>query len=370
MIKISFTGDICFNGIFEQKIKDKAQIFSPDITKYLVNQEFVCGNFEGPETDSEESVNKSTTLKNVKGAIPYLVKNGFNIFNLANNHICDYNKIGLTESIDSILNHKKIHLGAGINYKNAYKPIIIKKDGMSLALIAFSEKDEPQAKENKYGVATLLKLSKLRLFVKAIKKKNDKVILMYHGGEEFSKVPSPRKRNLLREITEETDVDAVIAHHSHVFQGVEYVKNKPIFYSLGNFVFDLINHEIYPQARESAILSLNIDEKTISFNFIPTKCNVESGMVEKGESSFINEINNRSDFSDYKRKWRNECYNLVFERPKHEVLNPDNTSLQKKSIARILISIKFYKRIFSIITNYKLRDLYWNAIYFKLIDLK
>jgi hypothetical protein len=138
---------------------------------------------------------------------------------------------------------------------------------------------------------------------------------------------------------------------------------------LGNFIFDLINHDIYSQTKEGAILSLEIDKNTIKHNFIPIKYNVKLRTLEKGESNFINKINIRSDFGNYKKKWRSECYKLVFKRPTHKVLNPDNTSLQKRSIIRNFMSLKFYTRIFNIILNNKQRNLYGNAIYYKLIDL-
>jgi hypothetical protein len=171
---------------------------------------------------------------------------------------------------------------------------------------------------------------------------------------------------LLKTIAEKTEVDAIIAHHSHVFQGVEIINSKPVFYSLGNFIFDLVNHEIYPQSKNSAILSLQINDKSISYNFFPVYCNTNNGIVKKGDANFITTIKERSDFSDYKKKWMLQCYNIVFNRPSHDALNPKNKSLQEKSLFKVLLSSKFYKQIFKMLINNKLRNIYFNAVLYKI----
>jgi poly-gamma-glutamate synthesis protein (capsule biosynthesis protein) len=204
------------------------------------------------------------------------------------------------------------------------------------------------------------------LEIKKLKQQHNWVVLMYHGGEEFSTIPSPRKRKYFKKIATKTNVDAIIAHHSHTFQGLEIVNKKPIFYSLGNFVFDLENHEIYPHTNESAVVTLSFNDAGINYTFIPTECDSKNGRVQKGSMEFLNEIVSRSNFDDYKKKWKKECYRLVFQRPEHKTLNPEGQSLQSKSAIRMLFSLKFYTQIIRILGNWKLRNMYFNAIYFKI----
>lgn len=366
MIEVSFVGDTCFNGVFEEKLKNNNQIFTTEISEYLKNQEFVCCNFEGPETKEINTNKIGTPLKNGNGAVALLANNGISIFTLANNHICDYGRVGLEATIEHISTAKKSYVGAGLTAEDAFRPVIIKKENKSIALIAFSEKEKPLASAKSFGIASINGLRKLSLEIRNLKLQHNWVVLMYHGGEEFSTVPSPKKRDLLKKIASKTGVDAIIAHHSHTFQGVEIVNKKPIFYSLGNFVFDLENHEVFPHTNESSIVTLLFNETGVSYTFFPTVCNSIDGKIQKGSMKFLNEIVSRSNFDDYKMKWRKECYRLVFQRPVHKTLNPEGKSLQGHSAIRLLFSYKFYTQIIRIFSNWKLRNMYFNAIYFKI----
>ena len=58
-----------------------------------------------------------------------------------------------------------------------------------------------------------------------------------HWGEEYSAQFNRLQQELAHGFID-AGADAVIGHHPHVAQGMEVYKNKPIFYSLGNFVFD------------------------------------------------------------------------------------------------------------------------------------
>jgi poly-gamma-glutamate synthesis protein (capsule biosynthesis protein) len=66
---------------------------------------------------------------------------------------------------------------------------------------------------------------------------SDFVVVIIHGGHEHYSLPSPRIKAQFRFMID-AGADAVIGHHSHVISGYEVYRNKPIFYSLGNFCFD------------------------------------------------------------------------------------------------------------------------------------
>ena len=64
----------------------------------------------------------------------------------------------------------------------------------------------------------------------------DKVVVLIHWGIERDEMPQEYQRALARRYID-AGADLVIGSHPHVLQGIEYYKGKPIFYSLGNFVF-------------------------------------------------------------------------------------------------------------------------------------
>ena len=63
------------------------------------------------------------------------------------------------------------------------------------------------------------------------------LIVNIHWGAEYQELSNDHQRDLARELID-AGADAIIGHHPHVVEEIEVYKDKPIFYSLGNFVFD------------------------------------------------------------------------------------------------------------------------------------
>lgn len=365
MLNISFTGDVCLNGRFAENLKSGKPLFDASVQHFLSKQPFLCCNFEGAESDENSVIKKGTSLKNESGSISYLTGQGFNIFNLANNHIFDVGLKGLTDSIFKINNHEVYYLGAGRNIQEAVKPVILKTGNVSVALLAISDVVPNLAKKSTFGVFGFNKKT-LKKTVAKLKQECNWVIVMYHGGEEYSLFPSPTKRKRLHWICSHTKTDAVIAHHSHTFQGFEKLNGKLVFYSLGNFIFDLINHEVFPFTSEGAILTLSFTHNEIYHKFYPIHCHSKEGVVVVANEAFIDKINHLSDFSNYKYQWQKECYRLVFKRKEHNELNPKQESLQNKSVLMLVGSLKFYKQLFRLLKNWNLANIYFNALIYKI----
>ena len=90
----------------------------------------------------------------------------------------------------------------------------------------------------------------------------DFLILIIHGGHETYELPSPRMKKLYRWFID-LGVDAVIGHHTHCYSGSEVYKNKPIVYSLGNFIFDSKIRDASWNYGVFAVLSLSADRVII-----------------------------------------------------------------------------------------------------------
>lgn len=73
--------------------------------------------------------------------------------------------------------------------------------------------------------------------ITAAKKLADVVIVTIHGGNEYFPYPRPGLRKMCRHFID-LGVDAVICHHPHVPGAYEVYEGKPIYYSIGNLVFD------------------------------------------------------------------------------------------------------------------------------------
>jgi uncharacterized membrane protein (UPF0127 family) len=92
-----------------------------------------------------------------------------------------------------------------------------------------------EVRENKIGIATIN--DNLSETIKKTKEKVDILIVSFHWGEEYKKIANERQRKLAK-IAIDSGADLVIGHHPHVIQDIEKYKDKFIFYSLGNFIFD------------------------------------------------------------------------------------------------------------------------------------
>jgi poly-gamma-glutamate synthesis protein (capsule biosynthesis protein) len=108
--------------------------------------------------------------------------------------------------------------------------------------------------------------------ITAAKKEHDLVLLMVHGGNEFYSLPSPRIKETYRFFID-IGADAIISNHTHCFSGYEVYNGKPIFYSLGNFIYDW-PERINSDWNHGYAVRLKITEQ-IDFDIIPLKQNNE-----------------------------------------------------------------------------------------------
>ena len=138
---------------------------------------------------------------------------------LANNHIMDYGKKGLLKTIENLEKYNIGYFGAGLEISQAVNPYVITSDnGEKTAIFAFGWEQEMciPAKINKPGVAPL----KEKLVYSTIRdglKTYEKVIVNFHWGYEFEKIPLPHHRALAHDLID-MGVELIIGHHPHVVQ--------------------------------------------------------------------------------------------------------------------------------------------------------
>lgn len=100
------------------------------------------------------------------------------------------------------------------------------------------------------------------------RKQCDYVIVISHGGNEFYHLPSPRIKALYRFFID-AGADAVVSHHTHCFSGFEVYRDKPVFYGLGNFIYDRPGFNNSDWNRGYVVRLLISD--SIKFDIIPLK---------------------------------------------------------------------------------------------------
>jgi len=216
-MKLCFLGDISLTGAFGENILEEKDLFSPEVTNLLEEQDYVIANLEGPELESMEP-SPTSRIFHPPGSIAYLKDKNFNVWNLANNHIFDHGLSGFEYTKNKIANHKAHYFGAGSNLKKGSNVLYLTLDNTTVALIGIAHKEGMIASENSGGVFCKKNSILLMEQIQEAKSKADFVVLNYHGGEEYTLYPMPQRRKFLKKLTS-TEVDMIICHHPHVVQG-------------------------------------------------------------------------------------------------------------------------------------------------------
>ncbi len=228
-ITLTFFGDM----MLDRNVKKIMDQNSPDYifsklfqatSNTLFMADIIHANLEGPFANQRRATSKSIAFRFDPVLIPTLKKFGFNTFNLANNHSLDMSAAGFAESQTNLLT-------AGIDfYGNQYKvnssSLLVKEiNGLKLAFIGLNDTNAP-IDEKMTGK-----------LLASIRDTVDVVIINIHWGAEYKTISNIHQRNLAHWLID-NGADVIVGHHPHVVEEMEIYKNRLIFYSLGNFVFD------------------------------------------------------------------------------------------------------------------------------------
>jgi len=210
-----------------------------------------------------------------------LVLAGFDLLSLANNHILDYGLEAFKDTLDTLQSKQITVVGAGMDSLAARSPVIIERNGLRLAFLAYL--DIPLwnydyltwvARPDKPGIAWGYRYN-IAADVAEVTKSADLVIVLLHFGIEGQPNPSQQQID-----TAHTAIDAgaalVIGHHTHLLQTIETYNNGLIVYSLGNFVFD----EFVEPENQTAILEVQLSPQGVeNYQLIPVVIQ-ENGLPE------------------------------------------------------------------------------------------
>ena len=239
-------------------------IFAP--TQPLISSvDFAMCNLESPLTNATvHHPTKSIYFKGKPEYISGITWAGFDFCALANNHVFDYLQSGMDETIHVLDSVGLLATGAGDDDIIARQPVFFTKNGLSVAILSFCNRDgsydnyQPflDAGRSKPGFANWNR-SAIEQTIPQAKDLADLVIVQVHSGNEYSDVP-PRKIGntiedpeflelsllpdtgdiALRHYAIDMGADLIINHHPHVMQGNEVYHGKLIAHSMGNFAFD------------------------------------------------------------------------------------------------------------------------------------
>lgn len=287
-----FCGDFAPCRGFEDFVLDKKEHIFGDSQTLIKNADLSFVNLECPLTTYASSICKSGPSLKADPDCVHALK-FFSLIGLANNHIMDFGKDGLQSTLEACESIGVPTTGAGVNIKEAKKHHIITVGNLSVAIIAIAEHEFNQAGDNAGGSAPIDVIDNYHQIMLA-KKQADIVIVTLHGGNEYFPYPRPGLRKLCQHYID-LGVETVICHHPHVPGAYEYYKGKPIFYSLGNLIFDNPKPTKDWDLGYMVKLEINKEKKIISnAEIIPYEQSVDIGgiklLVGEEKDRLINRI--------------------------------------------------------------------------------
>lgn len=272
-LDVLFTGDVMLGRDVDMVIRHSGAdaLFTPSIDSLFASADAVVANLECPATDIESPLNKRFVFRARPDVLPVLRRHGVTHLNLANNHSIDQGRRGLTDTHRNILHAGMTPLGYGENAAEAARPQLLASSPrhvyMLSSLLVMSENyvsmaSRPGVCESSVGVlCDTIAAMRHRCLTACI-------IVSLHWGTEHTLHPTlPQRADAHRLI--DAGADAIIGHHSHTAQDVEVYRGRPIFYSLGNFIFDLDR----PLNRRAVVARLTVTPASLRFAAIPIEIN-------------------------------------------------------------------------------------------------
>lgn len=195
---------------------------------------------------------------------------GIDVVSMANNHALDAGGEGLMDTMGALDRVGVEKVGAGTNLEDATEPVILERNGITVAFLAYTafensgtssfaqpdrtaprdgfERFEESPEREKYlkpsrsGVAPMDPFL-IERNIDDVRDEVDHVVVSLHWNIENSQETHPGARKLAKRIVD-MGADAILGHHPHVPRGIEVYKGSPIFYSIGNFIFGH-NHDYW-----------------------------------------------------------------------------------------------------------------------------
>ena len=225
-------------------------------------------NSEMAISNRGEPLDKQYVFRAPPSAAQRIASAGVDVVSLANNHAMDYGPAALVDTVDLLESAGVVALGAGATRADAYRyRVLAVHDDVHVAFVGVSmivPRGFPAGPDSA-GIASARPPSRVLDSVRSASRISDVVIAVVHWGVERSTCPTDAQRAFARDLTD-AGADAVIGHHPHVLQPVEFSGGRLVAYSLGNFVW----HPRWGITGETGVLQIDFDaDEIVGWTFHP-----------------------------------------------------------------------------------------------------
>jgi poly-gamma-glutamate synthesis protein (capsule biosynthesis protein) len=286
-----FSGDVVFPNAYTDNVLDDSD------SDFWIEPKIA--NLESSIFIRDTKIHtKGIALCSHPGVTSFLESLNIKCVSLANNHIFDYD-IDIEQQIYLLKKRGITSIGAGSNLTNSCTAFHHNKS--DLVAVSFgwnvirckyatNETAGVNPYEYKWVKTVLLNLRKTYPL--------SKLVAIFHWNYEFELYPQPADREFAHHLID-LGVDAIVGHHSHIIQGFEIYKGKPIFYGLGNCYFP--NGEYggfnlnFPEEANKG-LSVSLLNNEVKVYITQLKDNKQLSVIKEGHPSEIEELMDASGF--------------------------------------------------------------------------
>jgi len=209
------------------------------VVRHLIESaDIAIANFENPAPNDFTYHASKTVFTANPNLIKGLADAGIDWVGLANNHIRDAGGDGIRQTIANLERYGILSSGAGKNLASARTPAILEAGGVKVAFLAYDTINRSYGASPTRAGSAQMSPAAMRADVQAARKAGAQVVIVFpHWGSEYDPTPFAGQQNLARAAID-AGADMVIGNHAHWAGAVEVYEGKPIWYALGNFVFD------------------------------------------------------------------------------------------------------------------------------------
>jgi poly-gamma-glutamate synthesis protein (capsule biosynthesis protein) len=273
-----------------------------EVSSLITQADLALGTLNATISDYPPRTGCVSTYVLVGGAenADALARAGFDVMSVATNHIknCGLTNCGDRAFLDTLDNLRRVEIlpvGAGKNHAEAMQPVVVTVNGTRFGIISLGQ-IEPMAfaGDETPGIA-VLNNENLQTAIANARKVSDVVIAMPHWGPEDAPIPNWLQRNLAQHLVD-AGADLVVGNHTHVVQALQEIDSVPVFYGLGNFVFDQTWADDHQQG---VILLVMFRGKELQgFELIPTHVDGD-GRVRLADEAEASEIMERIESASH-----------------------------------------------------------------------
>lgn len=273
---LTFAGDVHFAERTTALLDDPATAFGP-VAGVFADSDLTVVNLETAVTTRGSAEPKQFLFRAPPTAYEAVRAAGVDAVSLGNNHVLDYGRVGLADSVAHAADAGVPVFGAGSSAADAWAPWLVEVNQTRLAFIGISQVHELEsswvATDSRPGVAHARDPARSAKAVREAAGRADFVVVYMHWGREGRDCPTAEMRTFAK-LLADAGADLIVGTHAHLLLGDGWLGDTFVAYGLGNFLWWW--NDAY--SNDTGVLRVSLQNKKIArTELVPAHISRETG---------------------------------------------------------------------------------------------